>query len=121
MYTKYLFPDFEKELRAKLIYEAKQYVFDECQKRLHFILKQGPFKHQLDMDENDANSGHLDYNNEKKGLKVIALTFTTSEMDENGGRSLASVAVASFVNGACELEEFIRIRNFYSISSPMIK
>ena len=33
-------------------------------------------------------------------------------MDENGGRSLASVAVASFGNGAGELAEFIRIRNF---------
>jgi len=112
MYYKYLFPDFEKELRAKLIYEAKQYVFNECQKRLNFILKQGPFKPQIDMDQNDGNSGHLDYNNPKKSLKVIAITFTTNEMDENGGKCLASVAVASFVNGAGELEEFIRIRNF---------
>lgn len=110
MCMKYLFPDFEKELRAKLLHEAKEYVFNECQKRIRFILSQGPLKPQLDIGEDDAKSGHFDYNED--GLNVLAITFTTNEMDENGGRSLASVAVASFVNGSGEIDDFVRIRNF---------
>lgn len=108
MCNKFLFPDFEKELRSKLLYEAKQFVFKECAKRLNSYLNQAPLKPFNDDDS--SKSGHLDFN--ENGLSLISIAFTTNEMDENGGNNLASVAVATYVNGAGNLDEFIRIRNF---------
>ena len=108
MCQQFLFPDFEKELRAKLIQEAKYFVFNECKQRLSSLLNQLPLQGSTGLDQ--AKSGHIDYN--EHGLNVLSITFTTNEMDETGGSSLATVAVASFINGAGDLDEYIRIRHF---------
>lgn len=107
MYLKFLSPEFEKELRSKLLHEAKQYVFREGHKMLT-ILEQAPLR--ANDNEDHVKSGHVDYN--EHDLNVLSITFTTSELDESGGNSLASVAAASFVNAAGELDEFVRVRNF---------
>ncbi len=109
MCLKFLFPDFEKELKSKLLHEAKNFVYVESARKLNSILKQAPLNSLNDL-KMDSKSGHLDYN--ENGLNVISISFTTNEMDETGGNNLASVAVACFVNGAGDLEEFVRIRNF---------
>ncbi len=110
MCNKYLFPEFEKELRSKLLHEAKFYVFTQCQLKLRSFLEQAPFKPKASDNDQISKSGHLDYNDH--GLNVLAITFTTSEMDESGGDCLGTVAVASFVNGAGDLDDYVRIRNF---------
>ena len=44
MYLKFLALEFEKELRSKLLHEAKQYVFRECQHKMFTILEQAPLR-----------------------------------------------------------------------------
>ena len=61
MCTKFLFPDFEKELRSKLLHEAKQYVFKQSALKLKSILSIAPYEADLQtfdgVDDAASNKG----------------------------------------------------------------
>jgi transcription elongation factor SPT6 len=103
MCTKYLFPDFEKELRAKLLQEAKTYVFRESARKLNSILKVAPYVSDIQtfdgLDEDDSG---------QNGLTVLSIAYATSESDPDGNNS-GSAAVCVCVTGDGEFDEYIRV------------
>ena len=93
----YLYPEFEKELRHKLLSESKTFVYRECAKRLREIIKVAPYTTEsLTLDDESNN-----------GLKVISITYSTFEDAPNG--SSASTAICACINGDGELDEFIKL------------
>ena len=103
MCTKFLFPEFEKELRSKLLYEAKQYVFVESARKLRSILKIAPFVPDLQtfdgVDDDDSNNG----------LTVLAITYSTGEEEMVGTAGFSQSSVCACVDGDGELVDFIRL------------
>jgi hypothetical protein len=102
MCNKFLFPEFEKELRSKLIYEAKQHVFVEAALKLRSILKIAPFVPDLqtfDGVDDDSNNG----------LTVLAITYSTGEEEMVGSGGFAQSSVCACVDGDGELVDFIRL------------
>lgn len=103
MCNKFLFPEFEKELRSKLLYEAKQYVFVESARKLRSILKIAPFVPDLQtfdgVDDDDSNNG----------LTVLAITYSTGEEEMTGSAGFAQSSVCACIDGDGELVDFIRL------------
>ena len=99
--AKFLFVEFERECRSKLLHEAKAHIFNDCAYKLGLILKQAPYGSDTvrpllnTMDLSDV------------GLRVLAIAYGTSEDAGEAG----SVSVASIVNGNGEIEEYIRLRH----------
>jgi hypothetical protein len=103
MCNKFLYPEFEKELRSKLLYEAKQHVFVEAALKLRSILKIAPFVPDLQtfdgVDDDDSNNG----------LTVLAITYSTGEEEMVGSGGFAQSSVCACVDGDGELVDFIRL------------
>ena len=88
MCNKYLFPEFENELRSKLLNEAKLYVFNECALKLRSIIMTAPF------DVNDSDDDEL---------TILVITYLTSQ------DFLTQETVCSYIDGDGELVDFIQL------------
>ena len=103
MCQKSLFPEFEKELRAKLLQEAKQHVFVESARKLRSVLKIAPFVPDLQtfdgVDDDGANNG----------LTVLSIAYSTGEEEMVGAAGFAQSSVCACVDGEGELVDFIRL------------
>jgi transcription elongation factor SPT6 len=92
----YLYPEFEKELRHKILNESKNFVYRECAKRLKETIKVAPYTTEsLTLDDESNN-----------GLKVISITYSTFEDAPNGS---SASAICACVNGDGELDEYIKL------------
>ena len=103
MCTKFLFPEFEKELNSKLLFEAKQHVFIESARKLKSILKIAPYVPDLqtfDGVDDDASN---------KGLTVLSITFSTGEEEMAGSSGFSQSSVCAYVDGDGDLVDFIRL------------
>jgi transcriptional accessory protein Tex/SPT6 len=87
MCNKYLFPEFENELRSKLLNEAKLYVFNECALKLRSIIMTAPF------GVNDSDDE----------LTILVITYLTSQ------DILTQESVCSYIDGDGELVDFIQL------------
>lgn len=99
-----LFPELEKELRSKLLQEAKYYVFVESARKLRSILRIAPFVPDLktfDGIDDDSNDG----------LTVLAITYSTcgEGIVDTSVFSQSSVCVCVCVDCDGELVDFIRL------------
>jgi transcription elongation factor SPT6 len=97
MCNKNLFPDFEKELRAKLVRESKQFVFKECARKLRSIINVAPYSTETQALEDDTNN--------ENGLRVLSIAYGTQEDADD----LSNAAFCACVNDDGDLDEFIRL------------
>ncbi len=100
MLNKFLFPEFEKELRAKLLKEAKLYVCSECAKKLRSILKTAPY----------SISGGTTSLDDEDGLRVLSIAYSSHQSD-NGGGDHPNMAICACVNGDGEMDDFLGMKN----------
>jgi transcriptional accessory protein Tex/SPT6 len=108
MLEKFLYVELERELRAKLLSEAKEYVFSECAKKLKAIVQTAPYDSGTTIDDD-----------EERGVRIVSICFTTPETSEDntdpsGGLSSAdtldSYSICACVSGEGQLEEFLTLR-----------
>ncbi|OWF42541.1 Transcription elongation factor SPT6 [Mizuhopecten yessoensis] len=91
--TKLLYPQMEKELRAKLIAEAKEGILKACCRKLYNWLKVAPYQadQQLEDDYDD---------DEKEVLRVLGLSFITARDTPGFG---------ALIDGEGQVTDFIRM------------
>ncbi|XP_038075728.1 transcription elongation factor SPT6-like isoform X2 [Patiria miniata] len=94
---KILYPEMAKELKSRLVQEAKEGIIKMCCRKMFDWLKVMPFQadQQLEEDEDDYldGQGHV-------GLRVMGLAFT-SEMD--------NAAFCVLIDGDGEVVDFLRL------------
>ena len=103
MCDKMLFPDLEKELRSRLLAEAKRHVFNDCRTRLANVLRVAPFKSETQQFNDDGSDS---------GLRLLAIAYSTHEdslavSEDSAGGVFAECAL---INGDGELEESLHVR-----------
>jgi transcription elongation factor SPT6 len=108
MLDKYLFVELEREMRARLLSEAKEHIMRSCVKRMRELLNVAPYKPSGVMPTGDED--------DMGGLRVLSVVYSTSSEESGGSEEQKSapqsLAVCALVNGDGELEEFARIRNY---------
>ncbi len=100
MCVKHLWPEFEKELRGRLLREAKTYVFEECAARLRNVLNRAPYS--VEGQEGVLSTMNL----EDCGVRVVSVAYSNSEDGDE-----KSLACGTFVNGNGEMEEYVGLRH----------
>uniref|UniRef100_A0A2C9JN03 Transcription elongation factor spt6 n=1 Tax=Biomphalaria glabrata TaxID=6526 RepID=A0A2C9JN03_BIOGL len=91
-----LYPQMEKELRTKLITEAREGVLRACARKLYNWLKVAPY--QMDQQLEDE----FDESNNEDGLKVLGIAFSTSN---------DTPAFGALIDGDASVMEYIRMEN----------
>ncbi len=99
MCVKHLWPEFEKELRGRLLREAKSYVYEECATKLKSILERGPY-----VTGEVAVMSTM--NLEDCGVRVVSVAYSNNEDGDE-----KSLACATYVNGNGEMEEYVGLRH----------
>ncbi|RUS83311.1 hypothetical protein EGW08_008933 [Elysia chlorotica] len=93
---KILYPQMEKELRAKLASEAREGVLKACARRLYNWLKVAPY--QVDQQVQDE----LDDGNTEDKQRILGIAFSTN-MD--------TPAFGALIDGDASVMEYIRLEN----------
>ncbi|KAL3856432.1 hypothetical protein ACJMK2_011193 [Sinanodonta woodiana] len=92
--TKILYPQMEKELRAKLFQEAKDGVVKACCRKLYNWLKVAPYQADQQLDD------HYDYDDSEQGLRVLGVSFVTARETTSFGAQ---------IDGDGQVTDFIRL------------
>ncbi|OXA61519.1 Transcription elongation factor SPT6 [Folsomia candida] len=92
---KLLYPIFQKELRAKLLDEAKEYVIDTATHKLNEWLKVAPYS------VNFADENEEDWDT-SKGIRVLAIAYVPD---------FSQASFATVISPAGEPSQFIRLQN----------
>ncbi|XP_071501070.1 transcription elongation factor SPT6-like [Diadema antillarum] len=95
-----LYPQLAKELRAKLIVEAKEGIIKQCCAKMFNWLKVMPFQVDQPMEEDDEE--YLEGQG-RMGLRVMGMAFT-SERD--------NAAFCCMIDGEGEVTDFLRLPHF---------
>uniref|UniRef100_A0A4D5R9G5 Transcription elongation factor SPT6 n=1 Tax=Scolopendra viridis TaxID=118503 RepID=A0A4D5R9G5_SCOVI len=93
--TKFLYPVYEKELRAKLLQEAKDCVIKACSQKLFNWLKVAPYTVDQGMDDDE------DYDT-SNGIRVMAISYVP-DWD--------TAAFSALVAGDGEVTDYLRLPN----------
>lgn len=96
-----LYPAFAKELRAKLIEEAKFGIMRHCSRQLYNWLKVSPYQadQQMDYDDDDDD----DYESGRAGLRVLGVAHPPD---------LDAATFGVIIDGKGEVSEFLRLPHF---------
>ncbi|XP_052799386.1 transcription elongation factor SPT6-like [Mya arenaria] len=94
--TKILYPQFEKEIRLKLINEAKEGILKACCRKLYNWLKVAPYEMEQQMDDD------YDLDDNDTGVRVLGIAYI-AERD--------TTAFGCMVNGEGDVSDFIRLPN----------
>lgn len=106
MLDRILWPQLERELRAKLLEEAQESVVKLCKRKLYNWLKVAPYVPELDVEEDDDFST-------RKGVRVMAVTYVPA-------RDQAAFAVIVDENG--DVIDFLRLPHILKrLKSPYVK
>ncbi|XP_064619005.1 transcription elongation factor SPT6-like [Lineus longissimus] len=92
--TQILYPQMIKELKGKLLQEAKDHVLRACTRKLYHWLKVAPYQTDQQLDDDD------EYMDSSNGLKVLGIAFS-QERDE--------AAFCALVDGDGEVTDFLRL------------
>ena len=103
--AKILFPEFERELRSKLLYEAKRHVLEESARQLNGILRVAPYR--TEFMQNVEGVSELS----ERGLKVLAIAYSANQEGSEGPMA-PCMAIGAYVDGNGDLDEFMKLRNF---------
>ncbi|XP_072099804.1 transcription elongation factor SPT6 [Mobula birostris] len=97
--NQFLYPQMGKELKNKLLNEARDYICKCCSRKLYNWLKVAPYRPDQQNEEDDDDFME---ENQSKGVRVLGLAFA-SERD--------TPAFCSLVNGE-EVTDFLRLPYF---------
>ncbi len=100
MLTKILYGEFENELRAKLLREAKEHVFAEAQRKLSQVIRVAPYTTSLD-------GASLD---DDEGLRVLSIVYSAGSAADMDSENM-DLSVCACINSDGELDEFIWLKS----------
>ncbi|XP_074640844.1 transcription elongation factor SPT6-like [Tubulanus polymorphus] len=89
-----LYPQMAKELRGKLIQEAKDYVVKSCCRKLYHWLKIAPYQPDQQLDDDE------DYTENSKGVRVLGISYSTH---------LEEPSFGALVDGEGTVSDFLRM------------
>lgn len=102
MLQSHLYPEFEREVRAKLLREAKAFVFKQSATRLRNIIRVAPYA-PATLDEED------------EGLRVLVFVYAASAADRNlESNDDLQLGVCACVNSDGELDDFLWLKHLLS-------
>ncbi|KAM4046625.1 transcription elongation factor SPT6 [Anomaloglossus baeobatrachus] len=95
----FLYPQMGKELKSKLILEAKEFVIKSCSRKLYNCLKVAPYRPDQQVEEDDDFMEE----NQGKGIRVLGMSFSSSRDHP---------VFCSLINGEGEVTDFLRLPYF---------
>ncbi|XP_078278695.1 transcription elongation factor SPT6 [Rhinoraja longicauda] len=98
--NQFLYPQMGKELKNKLLNEARDYISKCCSRKLYNWLKVSPYRPDQQNDEDDDDFME---ESQSKGVRVLGMAFT-EERD--------TPSFCSLVNGDGEVTDFLRLPYF---------
>ncbi|XP_069767322.1 transcription elongation factor SPT6 isoform X2 [Narcine bancroftii] len=98
--NQFLYPQMGKELKNKLLIEARDYICKCCSRKLYNWLKVSPYRPDQQNEEDDDDFME---ESQSKGVRVLGLAFA-GERD--------TPAFCSLVNGDGEVTDFLRLPYF---------
>ncbi|XP_046876108.1 transcription elongation factor SPT6 isoform X1 [Hypomesus transpacificus] len=97
--TQFLYPQMAKELKNKLVAEAKENIVKSCCRRLYNWLKVAPYRPDQQVEEDDD----LMDESQGKGIRVLGVAFSSSR---------DAPVFCSLINGEGEVVDFLRLPYF---------
>uniref|UniRef100_A0A8C5F9L4 SPT6 homolog, histone chaperone and transcription elongation factor n=1 Tax=Gadus morhua TaxID=8049 RepID=A0A8C5F9L4_GADMO len=99
----FLYPQMAKELKNKLLAEAKENIIKACSRKLYNCLKVAPYRpdQQAEEEEDDED---LMAEAQAKGIRVLGVAFSASRWD--------SPVFCALVNSDGEMGDFLRLPYF---------
>ncbi|XP_073421622.1 transcription elongation factor SPT6 [Dendrobates tinctorius] len=95
----FLYPQMGKELKNKLILEAKEFVIKSCSRKLYNCLKVAPYRPDQQVEEDDDFMEE----NQGKGIRVLGIAFSSARDHP---------VFCSLINGEGEVTDFLRLPYF---------
>ncbi|XP_023646777.1 transcription elongation factor SPT6 isoform X1 [Paramormyrops kingsleyae] len=95
----FLYPQMAKELRNKLLAEAKDHIIKACSRKLYNWLKVAPYRPDQQVEEDDD----LMDETQGKGIRVLGVAFAS-------GRD--TPVFCALINGEGEVVDFLRLPHF---------
>ncbi|KAI8507404.1 Transcription elongation factor SPT6 [Branchiostoma belcheri] len=92
-----LYPQMEKELRSKLVQEAKDGIIKSCCRKLYNWLKVAPYQPEQQIEEEDE---YIEGMGSTKGLRVMGLAYS-SDWD--------TASFAAVIDGEGDVVDFLRL------------
>ncbi|XP_029303416.1 transcription elongation factor SPT6 isoform X3 [Cottoperca gobio] len=97
--TQFLYPQMAKELKSKLITEAKESIVRACCRRLYNWLKVAPYRPDQQVEEDDD----LMDESQGKGIRVLGVAYAPSR---------DTPVFCALINGEGEVVDFLRLPYF---------
>ncbi|XP_074468063.1 transcription elongation factor SPT6 [Sebastes fasciatus] len=97
--TQFLYPQMAKELKSKLITEAKESIVRSCCRRLYNWLKVAPYRPDQQVEEDDD----LMDESQGKGIRVLGVAYAPSR---------DTPVFCALINGEGEVVDFLRLPYF---------
>ncbi|KAF3840972.1 hypothetical protein F7725_006834 [Dissostichus mawsoni] len=97
--TQFLYPQMAKELKSKLITEAKESIVRSCCRRLYNWLKVAPYRPDQQVEEDDD----LMDESQGKGIRVLGVAYAPSR---------DTPVFCALINGEGEVADFLRLPYF---------
>ncbi|CAL8266258.1 unnamed protein product [Merluccius merluccius] len=98
--TQFLYPQMAKELKSKLIAEAKENIVRSCCRRLYNWLKVSPYRPDQQVEEDDDD---LMDESQGKGIRVLGVAYAPSR---------DTPVFCALINGEGEVVDFLRLPYF---------
>lgn len=95
-FNQMLYPLFEKELKLKLLQEAKNFVIKSCCRRLRSWIEVAPYQPEQHIDERD-----YDDSSNTEGLRVLACSFSNSP---------DTPAFLAMLDGGGQVNDYLRLK-----------
>uniref|UniRef100_A0A674ITX0 Transcription elongation factor SPT6 n=1 Tax=Terrapene triunguis TaxID=2587831 RepID=A0A674ITX0_9SAUR len=97
--NQFLYVQMAKELKNKLMVEAKEYVIKACSRKLYNWLKVSPYRPDQQVEEDDDFMDE----NQGKGIRVLGIAFSSARDHP---------VFCALVNGEGEVTDFLRLPHF---------
>ncbi|NWR80929.1 SPT6H factor, partial [Centropus unirufus] len=97
--NQFLYVQMAKELKNKLLVEAKEYVLKACSRKLHNWLKVASYRPDQQVEEDDDFMDE----NQGKGIRVLGIAFSSARDHP---------VFCALVNGEGEVTDFLRLPHF---------
>uniref|UniRef100_A0A7M4G146 Transcription elongation factor SPT6 n=1 Tax=Crocodylus porosus TaxID=8502 RepID=A0A7M4G146_CROPO len=97
--NQFLYVQMAKELKNKLLVEAKEYVIKACSRKLYNWLKVAPYRPDQQVEEDDDFMDE----NQGKGIRVLGIAFSSARDHP---------VFCALVNGEGEVTDFLRLPYF---------
>jgi len=95
----FLYVQMAKELKNKLLAEAKEYVIKACSRKLYNWLRVAPYRPDQQVEEDDDFMDE----NQGKGIRVLGIAFSSARDHP---------VFCALVNGEGEVTDFLRLPHF---------